>query len=121
MDNKNTLDQVSRDALGISSGTIAGLINNSKYYVIDQVQRDFFEFCQENAGKYETWVKAWKAFDEVRDKSLIDTPAKVIATGRMGRIVARVNIPDVCVMYELAFEGQLWTESYTETLIEIHR
>jgi hypothetical protein len=63
----DTLHQVSRDALGLSSGTIAGLIDNSLYAVIDAVQYKFFEYCQAHDGEFDTWVKAWHAFIEDED------------------------------------------------------
>ena len=58
------MNQVTHDARGLSSGTIAGLINDSSYTEIDKVQARFIEFCQENEGRFDTWVQAWKSFEQ---------------------------------------------------------
>jgi hypothetical protein len=51
-----------RTALALSSGTIGSLINCTRYSVIDAVQHEFVEFCQENEGRFENWVGAWISF-----------------------------------------------------------
>lgn len=65
MDDKNKTnigDRVVRDALGISSGTIAGLIGNCRYDAIDKVQGEFVKFCDGHRGEFENWIQAWRAF-----------------------------------------------------------
>jgi len=53
-----------RDAMALSSGTIASLIGDPRYAVIDQVQERFVAFCQENVGRYTIWQEAWQAFEQ---------------------------------------------------------
>jgi hypothetical protein len=53
-----------QDARSLSSGFLAGLIGDTRYTVIDAVQFDFVEFCQENLH-YLTWVAAWNDFKQV--------------------------------------------------------
>ncbi len=53
-----------QDARCLSSGTLAGLIGSTRYAVIDAVQADFIEFCQENPH-YKTWVTAWDDFKKI--------------------------------------------------------
>ena len=54
-----------QDARGLSSGTIGMLIDDTRYVVIDKVQADFVEFCQENHHRYTTWVDAWHSFADI--------------------------------------------------------
>jgi hypothetical protein len=61
------MNNVTRDALGLSSGTIAGLIGSNRYDICDKVQSDFVLYCQEHEGEFETWVKAWHAFQGERE------------------------------------------------------
>lgn len=49
----------------LSSGTIASLINNPRYEVIDEVRIWFIEFCEENTVKFEKWQDAWESFSNV--------------------------------------------------------
>lgn len=56
------MNQVTKDALGISSGTIASLIGDTRYSEIDKVQSAFVLFCNSHAGEFESWIKAWHAF-----------------------------------------------------------
>lgn len=56
--------KLTQDARGLSSGTLAGLIGSTRCDVIDAVQFDFIEFCQENPH-YETWVAAWEDFKKI--------------------------------------------------------
>lgn len=43
---------------------------------------------------------------------------RVIRTGRIGRIVNSIQIGEIGVIIELAFDGQLWTECYWESETE---
>lgn len=36
----------------------------------------------------------------------------VVASGRVGRVVNNIQIGEIGIMLELAFDGQLWTECY---------
>lgn len=53
-----------QDARGLSSGTLSYLIGSTKYSVVDAVQADFVEFCQE-CPQFETWRDAWDEFKKV--------------------------------------------------------
>ena len=55
---------LARTARAISSGTMSYLIDNTRYSVVDFVQADFVEFCEENPH-YETWQRAWEDFRQV--------------------------------------------------------
>jgi hypothetical protein len=45
--------------------------------------------------------------------------AKVIKSGRIGKIVEIIRIDNVGTIFELAFDGQLWTECYWKSELEI--
>lgn len=68
------MNTVTRDALGLSSGTIASLIGHTRYDVIDAVQSEFVLYCQEHEGKFETWKQAWHTF--FRERILIYVEAR---------------------------------------------
>jgi len=54
-----------RDVLSVSSGTIAGLINDSRYSAIDTVWHDFVEWINQEARKdsyFKKWGQAWGAY-----------------------------------------------------------
>lgn len=50
-----------RDALALSSGTIASLVDCTSYEIIDVVQREFVFYCEKHP-EFETWVQAWNVF-----------------------------------------------------------
>lgn len=56
------LDRVVRDALGLSSGTLATLTGQTRYTVLENIQAAFVAFCQEQAGEFSCWQAAWQAF-----------------------------------------------------------
>lgn len=59
---EDPMNNVTRDALGLSSGTIAGLIGNTRYDVIDAVQSKFVLYCKEHEGEFDNWRDAWHSF-----------------------------------------------------------
>jgi len=77
------MGQTTHDALSLSSGTIAGLIDNRNYAAIDKVQSEFVDFCEAHEGEFETWVLAWQAFDIERNPSqeTYETEVEFIADG----------------------------------------
>lgn len=46
----------------LSSGTIANLIDDNRYVIIDKARDDFILFIIESKKKYESWVDAWLDF-----------------------------------------------------------
>lgn len=44
--------------------------------------------------------------------------AKVIRTGRIGKIINRIQVGGGNIMLELAFNGQLWTECFFSSEVE---
>ena len=66
-----TKNKVVTDARQLSSGTIAGLIDNNSYAVVDKVRAEFVSFCEQctdgwKTPVFETWVDAWKAFEKAK-------------------------------------------------------
>lgn len=61
------MNKVTQDARALSSGTIAGLIHECKYSIVDKVQAVFINFCEKHEGEFETWVQAWHEFDRTVD------------------------------------------------------
>jgi hypothetical protein len=59
-----------KDARALSSGTLSYLVNSISYAVVDAVQYDFIEFCQENP-RYENWVAAWHDFQKIYNFSKV--------------------------------------------------
>ena len=55
-----------REAYSLSAGTIGNLINCPRYTVIEEVQQDFAEFCEE-CPNYANWIEAWNAFIKLVD------------------------------------------------------
>lgn len=57
---------VARDALNLSSGTIATLTGETEYAVIEKIQASFYRWCMgahsEYPGGFDTWQEAWEAF-----------------------------------------------------------
>lgn len=74
------MDKVTQDARALSSGTIAGLIDDTSYVVIDKVQAEFVAFCIDHEGGFENWIQAWNKFHEqkckniIQDYNLVPTP-----------------------------------------------
>ena len=62
-DHRETLVQQAR---GLASGTLAGLCGSNLYSVVDQVQADFVEFCEENSNQYRTWQSAWTEYAKLK-------------------------------------------------------
>ncbi len=50
------------DAAILSSGTIAGLIDNSSYDAIDEAQKAFVAWLTKSDRAYKNWQVAWDAF-----------------------------------------------------------
>jgi len=57
---------LARDARALSSGTLSYLVNDTRYVLVDQVQAEFVEFCEENPH-FENWIDAWESFCQVFD------------------------------------------------------
>lgn len=54
-----------RDALDISSGTMAALTGLRHYQVLDQIHRAFIEYVERTEGQgriFTTWAEAWAHF-----------------------------------------------------------
>ena len=43
---------------------------------------------------------------------------KIIRTGCIGQVISIIQIDEIGLMFELGFEGQLWTECYWESELE---
>tara|TARA_Y100000310_G_scaffold316491_1_gene368294 strand:+ start:351 stop:572 length:222 start_codon:yes stop_codon:yes gene_type:complete len=62
-------NKVVMDAMGLSSGTIATLMNKAgksvtNYWTIDRIQADFIRFIQNSVQPHENWATAWNEFIE---------------------------------------------------------
>lgn len=56
-------DYVLHDALALSSGTIATLINDNRYQIIEGVQSNFVIFIASRGPRlFSNWQDAWRAF-----------------------------------------------------------
>lgn len=64
MSNLPKLPELVRDARALSSGTLSYLVDDTRYTVVDQVQADFVEFCEENQH-YPDWKQAWADFIKI--------------------------------------------------------
>lgn len=53
---------VFRDALTLSSGTIAGLISNPSYEAIEKAQNEFINWLEDNDQTFKNWRIAWDVF-----------------------------------------------------------
>ena len=53
-----------RDAINLSSGTLATLTGRRSFTELEQIQAEFVAFVEKHPGQYETWIKAWQAFRE---------------------------------------------------------
>ena len=58
--------QIFRQALQLSAGTVSYLIDCTLYSVVDVVRREFAFWCLRNPD-YENWIQAWKVFANVND------------------------------------------------------
>ena len=66
-------ESLAQQARGLSSGTLSYLCQSTSYSVIEKVQQDFVEFCEENSNQYRTWQPAW---DEYAKLKKIETAKK---------------------------------------------
>ena len=59
-------ENVAKDAIGLSSGTIATLTGENQYVVVEQIQASFYGWCMGTHSEYpngfDTWQEAWAAF-----------------------------------------------------------
>lgn len=59
-------ESVAKDAIGLSSGTIATLTGETQYAAIEQIQASFYRWCMGQHSEYpngfDTWQEAWEAF-----------------------------------------------------------
>jgi len=103
-------DKVTTDARQLSSGTIAGLIDNSKYTVIDKARADFVEFCEENSGKFEDWVQAWTEYKRIvlKGKSMTNTLTPTLLTRKQAKPILDATFP--------AYRGRKIKVKFTETV-----
>ena len=51
----------------LASGTVATLTGLRKYSQIDDARRAFVEFCEENEGRYDSWIPAWAHFEALHE------------------------------------------------------
>ena len=65
--------ELARQALALSYGTIATLINKNRYDEIEPVAGEFLDFCLENSERYTCWQDAWAEYAPLRGYP----PAKV--------------------------------------------
>ena len=72
------MSRVLRDVCQISSGTMAGLIADPRYVVIDRVRCEWIEFVmdhEEQAAEpqFGTWQEAWLAFRQVNPQPALES------------------------------------------------
>ena len=60
--NMPKISSVRYDARTLSSGTIASLIGESDYTLIEGIQNDFIAYCDKMDGIFKTWQAAWTVF-----------------------------------------------------------
>lgn len=54
-------------ASSLASGTIATLTGLRQYSQIDRARASFVEFCEENEGRYDSWIPAWTHFESLHN------------------------------------------------------
>ena len=54
--------QICRDAMALSSGTLATLTGMSTYAALDEVQASFVVFVAVSDRQYKNWLEAWTDF-----------------------------------------------------------
>ncbi len=54
---------LAQTAATLSSGTIAGLIDDNRYHMIEAIQEDFVTYCEKMSGvEFDNWQHAWKVY-----------------------------------------------------------
>lgn len=65
------MSELEQTIIGLSSGTIAGLIGNSLHVAIDDARADFLAFVRlryrRGRQPWPTWIDAWQEFDNYRN------------------------------------------------------
>jgi N12 class adenine-specific DNA methylase/predicted RNA methylase len=64
-------DNIVRDALGLSSGTLATLTGLRNMAELDKVQQNFVRFVSESSEGFETWMQAWDAFHNLKEEAVL--------------------------------------------------
>ena len=57
-------ETVMHDAINLSDGTLATLTGRRSFAELEQIQAAFVAFVERHPGQYETWIKAWRVFQE---------------------------------------------------------